>query len=212
MVLSRGLVLKRRFSFLSTLPRFFEICATFIFLFFSSLFSGYGFNGATTVSCWVPSGLHSCCGWTVWRPSWWSECRLGGGWWWWCFFSISFKIPPPNWNILCKVVAEADPGLGDEKINYQEYVVPAFLTQVPMSFLLAPFFLYWKRKILAINKSCLSMEFSNYESFWLAASHFPLQHGNGPIKNPPYMLFAICTVCSQTSSKTGDLWELAKYR
>ena len=29
----------------------FEICATFISLFFSSLFSGYGFNGATTVSC-----------------------------------------------------------------------------------------------------------------------------------------------------------------
>ena len=29
-----------------------------------------------------------------------------------------------------KVVAEEEPGLGDEKINYQEYVVPAFLTQV----------------------------------------------------------------------------------
>ena len=29
-----------------------------------------------------------------------------------------------------KVVAEEPPGLGEEKINYQEYVVPAFLTQV----------------------------------------------------------------------------------
>ena len=29
-----------------------------------------------------------------------------------------------------KVVSEEEPGLGDEKINYQEYVVPAFLTQV----------------------------------------------------------------------------------
>ena len=28
------------------------------------------------------------------------------------------------------MVAEEQPGLGDEKINYQEYVVPAFLTQV----------------------------------------------------------------------------------
>ena len=28
------------------------------------------------------------------------------------------------------MVAEEKPGLGDEKINYQEYVVPAFLTQV----------------------------------------------------------------------------------
>ena len=33
-------------------------------------------------------------------------------------------------HLLSKVVAEEQPGLGDEKINYQEYVVPAFLTQV----------------------------------------------------------------------------------
>ena len=28
------------------------------------------------------------------------------------------------------MVTEQRPGLGDEEINYQEYVVPAFLTQV----------------------------------------------------------------------------------
>ena len=28
------------------------------------------------------------------------------------------------------MVAEEETGFGDEKINYQEYVVPAFLTQV----------------------------------------------------------------------------------
>ena len=51
-------------------------------------------------------------------------------------------------------MAEADPGLGDEKINYQEYVVPAFLTQVPMSFfLLAPFFCTEKEKSLQSTKA-----------------------------------------------------------
>ena len=38
------------------------------------------------------------------------------------------------------------------------------------------------------------MEFSKYESFWLAASYFPFQYGNGPVKKPPYMSFAICRV------------------